>query len=180
MKQFKNIKQYGVYAVVVGDVIRYVGSGDIRDCISRHKTMLKNGGYNNTNKQILQDAYDAGDKIEYKTLRYISNDINNPQIKKAEDYYIKKYKATICNKNKAGRPLRNQNDELARIRESINRSLANQGTNNPHCNTDTGNIVKIKAMLAMGMRNKDIAEIMGVNSVYVSKIKLVLNGHMLY
>ncbi len=167
--------KYGVYAVMVKGVIKYVGGGDIKDCISRHRTNLKNDAYMGTNKEIIQKAYNENPKdITYDTLEYVSNNKKDPRIKEREDYYIKLHKNTICNVNPATRPLRSNNPEKRKA-EYQKRSKINSADKNPNYSGKLKvpeDIIRIKILLeSSDMSQKEIAELFEISPNMVSRIK---------
>lgn len=167
IKQFA--KEYagksGVYAIknIYGKIL-YIGSSkELGDAYSRHKAMLRNGSYYETNKHALQLLFNDQDLI-FTVLKTCHED----ELVKEETKYIKLYKDTIVNKDCKGKRRTNKST----YKEKMKRRRANSGEKNPH-NTklSESDVKQIKMLLLKGVSVRELAEQYQVSKSLIYNIR---------
>lgn len=179
LKEVKgNIYGMGIYCFKDEEgIVRYVGSGMLNDRLQSHLYNLKRGLYEGTNKDILQRKYNLGLLI-FEVLHYSENnseylhmtDKEKQSVQKAlevmEQMYVNLFRDSICNKMKHIKKTSSSPTE----KTTIKRSLANQGSNNPHAKYDETMIANILWLKNNGYNSKQIEKIYedkGIKSNYI-------------
>lgn len=173
-KKINNVKRvYGIYAIIntINGKMIIGNAQDINKRWSNYKTMLANGEYGNKYLQEDVDIYGV-DNFEFKVLEYCQRKADlSKQEKYWMDYYNTRNREFGYNIN----DIKKLKKKVRRGKEAKNfkakRSEITKGINNGHCNTEEDIVIRIKAMIEMGMRNKDIVEIVGVSQNKVTKIR---------
>mgnify|MGYP001226933805 CR=1 FL=1 len=161
------IKVAGVYqmATRAGKVL-YVGSSiEIGNALTRHNYNLKRGKYADTNKRVLQEAYDRDDLIfEVIHKSAFNNEVRNMNIDQKEnlqlalgvleEFYINLNKETICNQQKTVHMRSSNKDKYS----TIKRSKANLGSKNPNVKYSEKILAEILWMKLYGYKPRKIAE----------------------
>lgn len=155
----------GVYGLFnKDDVCLYPGSAkEVNDAYSRHRDNLIKGKYKNTNKDILQETFDNG-ILFFKILELC----NESERLDREQYYMDKYKETICNRDTKAKARQTEVTE----EEHMRRSSANAGENNPRARLTDTQIAEIRSMMLTGeYRDRELAKIFGVSLSYISALR---------
>ncbi|NFE72553.1 hypothetical protein FC758_01240 [Clostridium botulinum] len=181
-----NIYVAGVYQMrTKNGVVLYVGSAiEINDALSsRHLYNLKRGKYADTNKRILQDAYDREDLIfEVIHKSAFADEVRNMTMQQKEDlqkalgvleeFYIDLYKDTVCNSQYSV----TKHSSSPNAETTLKRRIANKGTNNPNCKYDEVIISEILYFKLMGYKPKKIMNLIQghyeieIGNSYISQI----------
>ncbi len=180
-----NIYVAGVYQMrTKNGVVLYVGSSiEINDALSsRHLYNLKRGKYADTNKRILQDAYDREDLIfEVIHKSAFADEVRNMTMQQKEDlqkalsvieqFNIELNKATVCNKQRTVTKHSSSPNKLT----TYKRRQANTGVNNPNNKYDSEIIANILYLKEKGLKPKKIVELLlehdiDIKSSYISQL----------
>lgn len=176
-----NMYNMGVYCLMDGDKVIYIGSGQINDRIQYHLYQLNRNKYQN-NKAPIQEAYDAGRlgiSVVYtrcSNAKYNNGDVIfrskvQADIGDVEQQYINMFEKTICNKHK-------KVTKSCKMYSGTNikRHISNTGINNPACKYSLETIGNVIWMKHNGYKNTQIVDIVADNSnihipyAYVCKI----------
>ena len=174
----------GVYQMAAKDgVVLYIGSSiECGDALSRHLYNLKRGYYMDSNKRLLQEAYDREDLVFSIIHISASNgDVRNMTIQQKEDlqkalgvieqFNIELNKSTVCNKiNKISKWSTSPTPETTERRRN-----ANLGGSNPNAKYDETLIANIIFLKEKGFKPKEIVEMLlehdiNVHQGYISQI----------
>lgn len=172
-----NIYGAGVYCLkTYNDEVLYVGSSiEINDALSRHLFNLKRNNYYDTNKRVLQLAYDRQDLV-FEVLDYVySNDEIKSMTREEkaevqrylgllEESYIGEYEDTICNKQMSVTKSSSSNNRVT----TYKRRMANIGSKNPNNKYDEEIIANVLWLKVNGYKPKEIAKIMAKIGVDIS------------
>ncbi|MBN1071527.1 hypothetical protein DVV81_10160 [Clostridium botulinum] len=189
MKENKMIVEGNIYVAGVYEMATkkgtplYNGSAlECNDALSRHLYNLKRGYYMDTNKRILQLAYDREDlvfKVIHKSA--FADEVRNMTMQQKEDlqkalsvieqFNIELNKATVCNKQRTVTKHSSSPNKLT----TYKRRQANTGVNNPNNKYDSELIANILYLKEKGLKPKKIVELLlehdiDIKSSYISQI----------
>ncbi|UZP04862.1 hypothetical protein JW813_07595 [Clostridium botulinum] len=189
MKENKMIVEENIYVAGVYEMATregtplYNGSAlECNDALSRHLYNLKRGYYMDTNKRILQLAYDREDlvfKVIHKSA--FADEVRNMTMQQKEglqkalsvieQFNIELNKATVCNKQRKVTKHSSSPNKLT----TYKRRQANTGVNNPNNKYDSELIANILYLKEKGLKPKKIVELLlehdiDIKSSYISQI----------
>lgn len=173
-----NIKVAGIYGLCNKDgIVRYVGSGiECGDCYSRHQYNVARGYYMDTNKRLLQEAFDREDLVMKIIHESASNaDVRNMSEKQKEslqialgvleEFYINLNRKTICNRdNKV-----TKSSSSPSIETTEKRRIANKGEKNPNNKYSERLIKWIVWFKEQGYKPKRISGILKGHGIDIDK-----------
>jgi hypothetical protein len=173
----------GVYALKVDGVTRYIGSGMLNDRKDNHQRNLRQGLYNNTNKQVLQDAFENGNlsmevlHCSVSNSRYL-NATKEEQIEALtsigifEQLYYNIHKNTACNSMRKITKFSTSPTQET----TLKRSMANRAEKNPNIKYDPKVIANILFLKEIGLKPKEIIELMQKQGIVIAKNYIYLIG----
>jgi hypothetical protein len=162
------IGKSGVYALIINNIIRYIGSTgySLESRKSNHLSNLREGKHLIKELQALFDEF-GEQNYSFKVIEYCQKS----KTLEREQYWKEIYKDTIVNKN----DVLNTYKYLRRGKKAVNHKdvfrEAMKGLDNPNCQTDINTIITIKRMIVDGYRNCDIAKVVGKTGSYISEIR---------
>lgn len=166
-------KVYGIYAIInsVNKKMIVGNAQDINKRWSNYKTMLANGEYGN--KYLQEDVDIFGiDNFEFVVLEYCKR---KADLSAREKYWMDQLNTRNREYGYNINDIKKLKKKIRRGKEAKNfkakRSEITRGAKNGNCSTEEGIIIRIKAMIEMNMRNKDIIEILGISANKVTKIR---------
>lgn len=159
-RQHGLINKTGVYAIIINNIIRYVGSTfySLESRKSNHLANLRKNKHHNHNLQTEFNKYGES-KTQFKVIEYYDGH-DRLELLGKEKHWIDYYKSTIFNK--------------AEVTDFCihDRHIGDfKGTNNPNNDTNIETVVLIKLLIVEGLRNTDIADITGKTQSYISLIR---------
>ncbi|CAK7084296.1 GIY-YIG nuclease family protein [Tissierella sp.] len=165
MEKQKLIGRSGVYAILINDVIRYIGSSasDLESRQSNHLRKLKKG----THRRDLQKLYDeSGGDFKFYVLDYCDSE----SVYILEKLHIEIHKDTIVDQEKIiklDKHIRTK-EEKREISKKFSKIM--RGENNPNSKISEQQAIEIIIMKQQGIKHKDIADIYGISQSQIAKI----------
>lgn len=141
---------YGIYTKFRNGRREYLYIGSAKECNdarSRHQSMLRYERYAETNKEVLQKYWDSDMKLYVSVIEEVSNYDDRIE---AENYYIEKYKDTICNGEDIAKARTTKTTEA----ETMKRRAANRGSKNPNAKLNESQVLEIR----FRWNNEDISQ----------------------
>lgn len=185
-----NIYCAGVYGIRRKDeeTYLYIGSSiECNDSMSRHLHYLKRGLYEDTNKFILQKAYDNYELVfeiiktscftKVNEMTKLEKENLQKELSVLEQFYIGLHKDTICNLHKKVTKHSSNRNIITRNK----RRKANLGNRNPNNKYSERLIAEILWLKNNGYKAKDIEEKykkIGIRSNYILSIGLTKWTHL--
>lgn len=156
--------KYGVYAIILDGVIRYIGSGGLKSRKSNHLAKLRHGKHT----EKLQKEFDrvGEDNFEF----FVLDTCNQASLYVLEDLHMKIHKDTIYNTDRVvtyTKQIRTPEQQEV-LREKFSKAMT--GTKNPNSKLTEQDVETIKAMKLSKIPHKKIAELFDVSVGHIGNI----------
>lgn len=170
MRKTKKIKVVGIYAWVIGGVVKYIGhSKDMYN--SRKSNHLSKLRHTKHTKKMQALWDEVGDESKWEFVKIEECLVHDLLVR--EKHWKNFHQDTICNTNNINKTKKSFRTGYKAIKQRETFSQMFSGTKNPNCHNEIETVIAIKYLLEnTNIRGREIAKLFGVNDEYVSKIKL--------